>query len=195
MAIATSNALKVPTKYDEVPSESHDQKSTAGKSESQKPTAMYDEVPKEEVPRVAGEAHTQTQGVYDLLTEPHDYINQQDTAEQEIDSGYHLLEDVSMSPSGTHQFGGSIHSEHAITPPSSTDGPTLTPQPSNGHIHSQKAKTLQVQAPMGYETPLDEVMRSRTIPANFQGNLEDYETPLDAKSVENYETPQDASLI
>ena len=217
LPIATSHTLKLPAEYDEVAGEPLDQNPPAGSKKpaalydevpmeqiltagSQKPTTTYDEVPMEQT-LPTGEAHIfdpstthdkvaseNFQGVYDLATEPHDYINQQDTVEQETGSGYHLLEDVNMSPSSTHQF-GDIHS--AI--PASTQ---LASQPSNGHIHSQKAKTLQAQAQMNYETPLDaDSTKSHTFPANFQGNLEDYETPLDAKNMENYEIPQDASLI
>lgn len=138
-------------------------------SHSLKLPAEYDEVTGESNGLELSPEYDEVVGV------SHDYLNQQDPPVQEFDSGYHLLEDVSMSPSRKHQSSGSVSNEYSRIPTPVMQEPTLDrpSQPSNSHVHTRKSKTL-TPAPTDYETPVDADAKGHTIPANF----ENYETPL-----------------
>ena len=93
-------------------------------------------------------------------------------AESDIDSGYHMLQDLSVSPTPMSPLDPVSNSSPARSSLPRRNPPQL----------ENRGKTLAAAYNSDYETPFDATAKSNTVPADYLKAYDNYETPFDAST-------------
>lgn len=101
-------------------------------------------------------------------------------AESDIDSGYHMLQDISLSPTPTSPLDSVLSNGHSKM---AARSPARSSRPQGGNNPPKRGKTLAAVHNCDYETPFDaSAAKSNTVPADYLKAYDNYETPFDAST-------------